>query len=342
MVTRQEPTPTAHPADAFPPFPVQALRFVAEATTAIELPPYKGSALRGGLLQALGRDLGHDHEDAAGGVGCPVCHLVATLDDTSARGVDVPRPFAVQPPLDLSRRYEPGSRFEFGLTLFGSAIALFPYLVLGVQRLGEIGLGNRQRAPGRFELSEVWAHNPLTGQARRLYERGHPTIQAPDLPVTHDQVLARAAVYPAPPAAVRLRLLTPVRLVQEGTLVHRLTFETLLRRLLRRLSDLAGRFGAGPPALDYPALLDQARAVRVTQDATQWIDLASHSRRLGRATPIGGHLGEITFAGDLTPFLPWLIWGEVIQVGKDATKGNGRYVIRDVSATPAPPSVKTP
>ena len=321
--------------DSFGLFPVQALRFVAEATTAIELPAYKGSALRGGLLQALGRDLGHDHESAAGRVGCPVCHLVATLDETSERGVDVPRPFAVQPPLDLSRRYEPGIRFEFGLTLFGSAIALFPYLLLGVQRLGEIGLGNRRHAPGRFELAEAWAHNPVTGQARRLYERGHPAIQSPDLPVTHDQVLARAAAYPVPPASVRLRLLTPLRLVQAGALVHQVTFEALLRRLLRRLSDLAGQFGEGPPALDYPALIAQARAIRVAEDATHWIDLASHSRRLGRPTPIGGQVGEIVFAGDLAPFLPWLIWGEVIQVGKDATKGNGRYVIREVSAGPA-------
>lgn len=335
MATSTSPAGSgSDPGAGFRRFRIQSLRFVVEARTAIELPEFKGSALRGGLIEALGRDLGHVHDGPIDRAGCPICDLVATLDETSARGADVPRPFAVQAPLDRGRGYDPGARFEFGLSLFGTAIALFPYLVLGVQRLGEIGFGNRQRAPGRFELAEIWAHNPVTGQAQRLHERGHPTVAAPKLPVDHDQVLARAVASGPRPGSVRLRLVTPLRLVQAGSLVHELTFDALLRRLLRRLTDLAGRFGAGPPDLDYPALLDRARDVRVVEDATRWIDLASHSRRLGRATPIGGHLGEIVFAGDLGPFLPWLIWGELIQVGKDATKGNGRYVIRDVGAAP--------
>jgi hypothetical protein len=32
-------------------------------------------------------------------------------------------------------------------------------------------------------------------------------------------------------------------------------------------------------------------------------------------------VGRITFEGELAPFLPWLMWGEVVHGGKDATKG---------------------
>jgi len=30
---------------------------------------------------------------------------------------------------------------------------------------------------------------------------------------------------------------------------------------------------------------------------------------------------------DLAPLLPWLAWGQAPHVGKDATKGNGWYLL---------------
>jgi hypothetical protein len=39
-------------------------------------------------------------------------------------------------------------------------------------------------------------------------------------------------------------------------------------------------------------------------------------------------MGRVTFrADDWTPFLSWLVWGEIVHVGKDAVKGNGWYEI---------------
>jgi hypothetical protein len=53
----------------------------------------------------------------------------------------------------------------------------------------------------------------------------------------------------------------------------------------------------------------------------------SFSSRLGRHTPIGGLVGEITFCGELGPFLPYIVWGQFTHIGKDTTKGNGWYEI---------------
>ena len=145
----------------------------------------------------------------------------------------------------------------------------------------------------------------------------------PDLPITHAAVLERASRLPR--EAITLELLTPLRLVGEGKLVHTLTFEPLLRRLLRRLDQLALATTGQGLDLPFGELVDAARDVRVVQDKTRWLDASSHSSRTGRTTPIGGLVGTITFAGDLAPFLPWLVWGEIAHVGKDATKGNGWY-----------------
>lgn len=42
---------------------------------------------------------------------------------------------------------------------------------------------------------------------------------------------------------------------------------------------------------------------------------------------LGGIVGEVEYAGDLTPFAPFLAVGEWIHVGKNATFGLGKYTV---------------
>jgi hypothetical protein len=143
--------------------------------------------------------------------------------------------------------------------------------------------------------------------------------------MTSEQVNAVACEMPT--KTVTLRLQTPLRLVSDGVLVHRLTFATLIRRIIGRLADLSGAYGTMPLTGDLVPLLTAADQIMVTHDATRWLDVTSHSSRLQRSTPIGGLVGVIGFTGNLAPFLPFLIWGELVQLGKDTTKGNGLYQI---------------
>ncbi|MGH8590087.1 MAG: CRISPR system precrRNA processing endoribonuclease RAMP protein Cas6, partial [Gammaproteobacteria bacterium] len=41
----------------------------------------------------------------------------------------------------------------------------------------------------------------------------------------------------------------------------------------------------------------------------------------------GGLLGQITYRGDLSPFLPWLALGEWMHIGGKTSFGLGRYTI---------------
>jgi hypothetical protein len=293
---------------------------------------------------------------------CGVSLLLATVDTEGPRGMEVPRPFALRPPLDGPRHVGPGETFGFGITLVGEqALTLLPYLVLGLRRMGELGIGrvgttaapsSDHRAPrgaagdasdrgrgftsatergatsgpnrrGRFAVETLAALNPFTGARQVVMRAGEALVTLPDAPVTAAQVeswcAARGAVE-----RLTLRLRTPLRLVVDGQLVDegRLTFAVLLRRICRRLTDLARAYG-GVEGIDFRALLERAGAVRVAEDRTTWLDLESKSARQGRALPIGGLIGSITFAGELTPFLPLLVWAELVGVGKDVTKGNG-------------------
>jgi hypothetical protein len=362
-------------------FTAHRLRFECQVVEPMQLNEHQGSAIRGAFYHALLNAFCMNREvrscTACPLVAtCPVAFLVATLDPKSDRGATVPRPYTIEPPLDGKTRYAPGETLEFGLTMFARALNLFPYVVLGMQRLEQGGLGKRLAENGyrrgRFRGRAVWAENPLTGERQEVLRQGETMVQVPDVPITHDQVTQWAnqgmresgnqgnresGGWPSPIAnsqseirnpqstianrqsaiansqsAIRnpqlaIRFLTPTRLVDKGRLVHQPDFRVLMQRLLERLSALAREFGDTPLALDFGALIHQAAAVQLVADDTRWVELESYSTRLRRATPLGGFIGEATFAGDVTPFLPWLIWGQFTHVGKDAVKGNGWYAI---------------
>jgi hypothetical protein len=301
---------------------------------------------------------------------CPVCWLMATEKPGHVRGQDVPRPYTVEPPVCppfLSPphgggdqggawhpwRFEPGQRFAFGLTLFARALNLFPYLVVAMPLMGQAGLGiplaenapaHRQdwKRRGQFVLRRIDAINPLTGEVAPVMGEGQTMVQMPDVPVTAQDVEAISGEMLGRVAngewrmangewRMEIRFWTPMRLVEQGKLVKRPWLGPLFRRLLERLDALRGEYAGLPPVPDRERLLAQADGVRLVRDFTQWIDLESGSRRLGRSTPVGGFVGSATYQADRETWqalLPCLLWGQEVHVGKSATKGDGWYELR--------------
>jgi hypothetical protein len=346
-------------------FTAHQLYFTCQVQTPILLNEHQGSAIRGALFHALRNQFcfnkkAKDCGECALWATCPICFLVATRNPQSRRGTDVPRPYVVEPPLHASRithhasagvRYEPGEDFSFGLTIFARALDLFPYVVLGSQALERGGLGKRvnesvnerisDRASrrrgesgkrrrrgqrGTFVIREIAAVNSLTGERQAILRRGDSLVQVPDLPITNQQVLARAAQLSMD--RITLMFKAPTRIIEGGKLLHRPAFRPLIQRLHRRLRDLTREFTDTPWEFDFRPLMAQAEAVQVVDDQTRWVELDSFSTRRSTSTPMGGFVGQVTFEGNLAPFLPWLVWGEVVHVGKDAVKGNGWYEIR--------------
>lgn len=67
--------------------------------------------------------------------------------------------------------------------------------------------------------------------------------------------------------------------------------------------------------------------MKVEADSTRWVELDSYSTRRNARAPLSGLVGRVTFCGDLAPFMRLLVWGHVMHVGKETTKGNGWYKI---------------
>jgi hypothetical protein len=359
------------------------LRFSLEVESPIELDHHQGSALRGMLFNAL---RGPEKNPALGFcvqrhlktcaecplvAVCPVASLVATLNPQAERGQDVPRPYAIVPPLGGRTRYETGTTFTFGLTLFGEALNLFPYVVMALRQAGAGGLGKqlppdkagRRWQRGRFTVRSAQAINLLSGEVQDILQPGSPLVQRPELPVTHEQVAALSEQWLSRELCgsvnghgygstyqhvateglldLSLEFRTPARIVTQGVLLKEPEFSPIFQRLLERLAALSREFGrvdqrlkpveaapiaAGEEPFDKARLLNLSDQVALVAHQTRWQELWSHSARQQQKIPIGGLMGRATYRANRevwAELLPYLLWGTVIHVGKNAVKGDG-------------------
>lgn len=332
-----------------PLFTVYRLWFTLEVQTPLELPPWPGSALRGALLGALRRHYctAPNDPDPGHSMRCPVCWLMAREDHAWRWGRTPARPYTIDvDPIHhaLGHRYRPGERFGFGVTLFGVAINLLPYLILAVPEMGRMGVGRRLEENGgrrgTFTLYQVEAVHGLTGEREVILEPGSRIVHTPTLAVSEQDIVAHGDTLleqVGTGGRVTVRFLTPTRLVHRKRLLKVPQFRPLFGRALDRIEALFSMYGERrnsaqvpgmAPIMDVPGWLQIAEEVRLVEYDVHWIDLKSGSRRTGRITPTGGLIGRAVYESDRwDDFLPVLLWAQMVHVGKDAVKGNGEVAV---------------
>ncbi len=305
--------------------PYLHLRFDLVARSSIKLGGYQaGERMRDALAQVMlqavcPETMRREKPDPEHAANCPACWLLAAETDPGM----VRRAYTLAPPLPLMDLAERGQEFSFVLTLFGQGYQFLPYFVLAVPQMGRLGVGPGR---GQFELNAIWAMQPLAGEIHPVLLPGervvHPPSAAPDVDLS-----GLAAGIP-PQADLRIRFLTPTRLIEDDRLVKVPDFGVFFRRLLERLDALRRQhWGAEPrPREEIEHLYALADGVRMVEVNTEWVDLWGPSGRTGGRTPMGGLVGTATYrAKDWTLLLPWLLLGQGTQVGKLAAKGNGVF-----------------
>ena len=138
---------------------------------------------------------------------------------------------------------------------------------------------------------------------------------------------------PSLPPAVRVRLLTPLRMRRQGRPVGSadLDFRAFASNLLRRVSLLTYFFSDTPLETDFAGLLRRAEPVPITERALHWQDWTRHSSRQRADVPMGGVVGSFDPARPgLDPFWPLLWLVQWTHVGRGCSTGLGRYVLEPV------------
>ncbi len=327
------------PLSSPPPTPLTFthLRFQARTLTPIRLGGYQGpERLRDALAQVMLRAVcpetyRRERPSPEHAAVCPACWLLAAQTDPGAarRVYSLAGP---QPPLDVLAAGQP---FEFTITLFGEGFRFLPYFVLAASAMGDTGVGPGR---GRFEIVSIHAVNPLTGASRAILAEGEKVVRPTALPVGWENARAAAqaqvrnacAERSRSDADIRVRFLSPTRLIESESLVKAPDFGIFFRRLLERVDELSKQHNGGerrPPeeVTELYALADQ---VRLVECSTQWIDLWGPSGRTGRDTPMSGFVGSAVYRSKhWEKLLPWLLLGQGVQVGKLTSKGNGVFQV---------------
>jgi hypothetical protein len=228
-----------------------------------------------------------------------------------------------QPPLDT---LAPNQTFQFTITLFGEGFRFLPYFVLAASAMGDTGVGPGR---GKFEIASIHAVNPLTGESHAILAEGERVVKPKALPISWNEAQNAAQCYPAE-GDIRVRFLSPTRLIDSDALVKAPDFGILFRRLLERMDELSKQHNGGERRSpeEVTELNQLADQVRLIEGDTQWIDLWGPSGRTGRDTPMSGCVGHAVYRSKhWDKLLPFLLLGQGVQVGKLTAKGNGVFQV---------------
>lgn len=303
-------------------------QFDLQAVTPVRLSAFAGATLRGGFGHVFKRTV-----CIWPPADCPRCLLKNTCSypyifetkppptTSKLRNLDqIPRPFVLEPPEGEQRQFGPGESFSFRLVLVGRSIDYLPYFLFTFTELGRTGLG-----PGRGQYQVMCVQAEGLQESQCIYTATESNLRQDGPTVQASQLL------PSKKASSRLTLhfLTPARIKSEGSLQTEISFQDLIRALLRRLSSLCYFHCGCALQLDFRELIEQAAAVRTVSSELHWQGQERFSSRQQQWIPMGGLLGSVTFAapdpGHLEPFWPLLCAGEWVHIGKGCVMGMGKY-----------------
>lgn len=311
-------------------FKLYLLKFIFKVEAEIVLPEHKGSSIRGALLGSLRRSFCLKPkekfcEPCVLKDTCPISFLLSHSGENSARYTYPPRPFLIKPSLDKMNEFKPDEELTFTLGFFGEdAIKFFPYVIAGARLMGKTGIGVIEKR-GRMNLCRVVSVNPLKEKEQEIFEEEKELKMMPCLPIDSEDIEMRANEIKKF-NKIRIKLLTPMRLVSEKKLVkNKIPFDILYRRLLERFTTLISIYEGQKFDLDFKKIIEESQKVKIEESKIYWDDVFRYSSRHKRRIPMGGYLGEIIYQGDFTNFAEILAWGEQIHVGKYAILGNGWY-----------------
>lgn len=312
-------------------FHLATYRLILSALEALKLPPFKGSALRGGFGHTFKRLVCFQprpcDKHCQLGNACPYGYIFETSppEDTEVLRTfgEVPRPFIIEPPDDRRTLIPPDEQLAFGLTLIGRGINYLPYFILVFSELGRVGLG---RSRGKYRLLTMDAVSPYDGSSQSVYRAEDDLVRTVNSTIKGEAIATRAATLS--PDRLTLDFLTPTRLKHKGRWIKAgPPFQALIKPLLGRISSLSYFHCGQRLEADFRGLIDRAAMVQTVGVESRWQDWSRFSGRQKQRVEMGGLVGRVTYQGDLRAYLPLLALGELVHVGKGTVFGNGQYRI---------------
>jgi hypothetical protein len=206
----------------------------------------------------------------------------------------------------------PGEQFSHGLVLVGAACKRLPAVIRAMEKSGRLGFGS-----GRAKAK--------LAQVSQLLPDGRHRLIADQRISVRDSIMERAPVPPAP-EAVRMRFVTPYLPSGKPFRPDRIELSRLLMAAVRRVSLLQYFYMGRPLEADFRGLKDIAAKAEIIRADLRRQKTVCWSARQGKAVRLAGFLGTVDFSlKNIEVFLPFLYIGQWLHIGKQASKGFGRY-----------------
>lgn len=300
-----------------------------EAVDKLFLPRFKGSTFRGGFGHAFKKvsctikDQPCNH--CLLNQKCPYSYIFETPPPKNTAVMRkyraAPHPFIIVPPLEDQRVYNKGERLQFGLVLIGRAVEYLPYFIYTFEELGRLGIGKGKRS---FRLVKIETSRDKESPNRVVYDGSERSVLSHPV-ITHwNDILGRAKEI-SDRNQLTIHFLTPARIKYENRLTSDLEFHILIRNLLRRLFLLNYFHCDGQTDHDFGDLVNKAQEVKMLDSGLSWYDWERYSSSQDTRMKMGGLKGSVTFKGEFRNFLPFLLLGEYVHIGKGSSFGLGKY-----------------
>ncbi len=290
----------------------------------LNLPFYKGSTLRGAFGWAFKKAVCVTREYNCGA--CPIYDkcVYPYVFETPAINSDgvpqkvpyAPHPFVLVPPPPDSSEILPGESIRFGLTLIGNAVPFLPHFLLALDIMAKSGLGKERR---KLTLVRTFQGDALLSAGTRLLKE--PKVKNLD---EFNSPIERVNV-------LKLRFISPLKLISKGKIVRQPDMETLLRSTRRRLRWLTLFHSETPWDAEKACPLEGAERIKLVHSEIRDFEVVRYSNRKRRRMEFKGIIGEAIYEGPITSFIPLLRAAEVIHIGKATSFGFGKVEIEPLN-----------
>lgn len=308
---------------------ITTLNFKLMALEDLYLPERPGSTFRGAFGRAL-REISCSFDDKK----CEECNLkdncpyslffnpFLTEKDklkTSKRFRNKLRPFVFKPCNNYKNHYLPGEEFSFKIRIFGYMKQFVPYVIESWKKLQQIGLGSSR---SNFLLKNIWSENDIKGAKTKIFDYKDSTIKNINNTIYINDIEKEKLYFNN---KITLIFKTPTLIKVNGQYIKEdLEFHILMRSLFRRLSTMAAFYGE-KMNIYFNDYLKKAKNIKLVNENLEWKDWFRYSDKQNKKIEMQGLTGAVSYRGETEEFLPYLIYAQYLNLGKNTVFGQGNF-----------------
>lgn len=204
------------------------------------------------------------------------------------------------------------------MVIFGKIVEFLPYILITLKNVASRGIGINR---GRAYLEKIYQKNPVSGDVHELFSSGNDMVYPKEIFFTENDFKTMAVDQ------VKLNFKTPAIIKDKGRFVQTPSFHTLMKRIRDRFSTLSWFYEGIELDMNYKNFVLNAENVKTIRANVAYIKTHRKVRNPSGRQNMSGIVGSLSYEGSISEYMPYLLFGQYMHVGKSAVFGNGWYTV---------------